>query len=399
MRDNQYTTQESKCPVCNSTGVTLFFEIPQVPVHCNLLWPTRDEAIRAPKGDIRLGFCGDCGHIFNLAFDPGLMEYTQNYENSLHFSPRFQGYAESLAARLIERYDLHGKDIIEIGCGKGDFLRLLCELGGNRGVGFDPSYVPEQNGNATAGRITFIRDFYSERYASYQADLICCRHVLEHIQFPRDFLTSVRRSIGNRLGTAVFFEVPNVLFTLRDLGIWDLIYEHCSYFSSSSLSHLFRACGFDVRDLTEAYEGQFLSIEALPSEGLADPIRDPRADLEEMVHDVATFGDKYRSKAQAWRRNLERIVSTGQRAVIWGAGSKGVTFLNALATRGQIAYAVDINPRKQGMYLAGTGQQVVPPEFLRDYQPDVVIVVNPIYQKEIQHITEGLGLTTQFVHA
>jgi len=327
------------------------------------------------------------------------MEYTQDYENSLHFSPRFQGYAESLAARLIERYDLHGKDIIEIGCGKGDFLRLLCELGGNRGVGFDPSYVPEQNDNATAGRITFIRDFYSERYASYKADLICCRHVLEHIQFPRDFLTSVRRSIGNRLGTGVFFEVPNVLFTLRDLGIWDLIYEHCSYFSSSSLSHLFRACGFDVCDLTEAYEGQFLSIEALPGEGLTDPTRDPRDDLEEMAHDVATFGDKYRSKAQVWRRNLERIASTGQRAVIWGAGSKGVTFLNALATQGQIAYAVDINPRKQGMYLAGTGQQVVPPEFLRDYQPDVVIVMNPIYQREIQHITEGLGLTTQFVHA
>jgi len=399
MIDNQYTTQESKCSVCNSTDVALFFEIPQVPVHCNLLWPTRDEAIQAPKGDIRLGFCGDCGHIFNLAFDPGLMEYTQDYENSLHFSPRFQGYAESLAARLIERYDLHGKDIIEIGCGKGDFLRLLCELGGNRGVGFDPSYVPEQNDNATAGRITFIRDFYSERYASYKADLICCRHVLEHIQFPRDFLTSVRRSIGNRLGTGVFFEVPNVLFTLRDLGIWDLIYEHCSYFSSSSLSHLFRACGFDVCDLTEAYEGQFLSIEALPGEGLTDPTRDPRDDLEEMAHDVATFGDKYRSKAQVWRRNLERIASTGQRAVIWGAGSKGVTFLNALATQGQIAYAVDINPRKQGMYLAGTGQQVVPPEFLRDYQPDVVIVMNPIYQREIQHITEGLGLTTQFVHA
>ena len=399
MIGNRYTAQESKCSVCNSTGVAVFFEIFQVPVHCNVLWPTRDEAIRAPKGDIRLGFCGDCGHIFNLAFNSELMEYTQDYENSLHFSPRFQGYAESLAARLIDRYDLHGKDIIEIGCGRGDFLTLLCELGGNRGVGFDPSYMPERNANATTERIIFIGDFYSERYASYKADFVCCRHVLEHIQFPRDFLTSVLHSIGNRLGTVVFFEVPNVLFTLRDLGIWDLIYEHCSYFSTSSLSRLFTLCGFDICDLTETYEKQFLCIEALPNEGLADSTHDPRDDLEEMACDVAAFADQYRSKAQIWRCNLERIAYTGQRAVVWGAGSKGVTFLNALETQDQIVYAVDINPRKQGMYLAGTGQQVVPPEFLRDHQPDVVIVMNPIYEDEIRQTTGSLGLTPEFMCA
>ena len=148
----------SKCPVCSSTGIVVFFELLQVPVHCNVLWPAQDAAIRAPKGDIRLGFCGDCGHTFNLVFDPSLVEYTQDYENSLHFSPRFQSYAESLAGQLVDRYDLHDRDIIEIGCGKGDFLTLLCELGGHRGVGFDPSYVPEQGAGEAAERLSFIRE-------------------------------------------------------------------------------------------------------------------------------------------------------------------------------------------------------------------------------------------------
>jgi SAM-dependent methyltransferase len=396
MTDNQHTAQESKCPVCNSTDLVVFFEVLHVPVHCNVLWPTRDQAIQAPRGDMRLGFCRDCGHIFNLVFNPVLMAYTQDYENSLHFSPRFQRYAESLAARLIERHDLHGKDIIEIGCGKGDFLRLLCELGGNRGVGFDPSYNLGPNADTTAGRITFIQDFYSERYASYEADFICCRHVLEHIQFPRGFLNDVRQAIGNRSGTIVFFEVPDVYFTLRDQGIWDLIYEHCSYFGASSLSRLFTLCGFATCDLTETYEGQFLCIEALSSEGGACSPHDPQGDPEEMVRDVAAFAAEYRSKVQIWRRNLERIAQTGQRAVVWGAGSKGVTFLNALETRDRILYAVDINPRKQGMYLAGTGQQIVPPEFLREFRPDVVVVMNPVYLDEIRQIAEGLGLRPEF---
>jgi SAM-dependent methyltransferase len=395
MSRHQYTAQDSGCPVCKSTDVAVFFEILGIPVHCNLLWTTRDEAIQAPRGDIRLGFCGRCGHIFNLAFDPALMEYTQEYENSLHFSPRFQSYAESLAARLIERFDLHGKNIVEIGCGKGDFLKLLCERGANRGVGFDPSYVPERDAPATAERVTFIQDFYSAHYASCQADFVCCRHVLEHVHSPCDFLDSVRQAIGDRSGTVVFFEVPNVSFTLRDQGIWDLIYEHCSYFGAGSLSHLFTLCGFDTYDVTETYGGQFLSIEALPTEGLADSAGDVRRDLG-LARDVAAFTDAYRSKVQVWRRTLERMARAGQRAVVWGAGSKGVTFLNVLETQEQILYAVDINPRKQGMYLAGTGQQIVPPEFLREFQPDVVIVMNPIYLDEIRQITEGLGLSPEF---
>jgi SAM-dependent methyltransferase len=392
-------SEQDKCPVCNSTGIVVFFQVFHVPVHCNVLWSAQDAALRAPKGDVRLGFCGDCGHVFNLVFDPALMEYTQDYENSLHFSPRFQSYAGWLAARLVDRHDLHNRDIIEIGCGKGDFLKLLCELGGNRGVGFDPSYVPQQGVGEAAERITVIQDLYSERYASYKADFICCRHVLEHIQSPGDFLITVHRAVGDRSGTPVFFEVPNGLFTLRDLGIWDLIYEHCSYFSPSSLSRLFAACGFDVCDVAETYEGQFLCIEAVPGEGLVNSRPNPRDDPAGLARDVASFADRYRGKIRNWHRHLGRMARGGQRAVVWGAGSKGVTFLNLLETQGQIAYAVDINPRKQGMYVAGTGQQIVPPEFLREYQPDVVIVMNPVYEDEIRQFTGGLGLAPEFMCA
>ena len=100
---------------------------------------------------------------------------------------------------------------------------------------------------------------------------------------------------------------------------------------------------------------------------------------------------------RAWQRRLEQIQQAGQQCVIWGAGSKGVTFLNTLETQDQILYAVDINPRKQGMYLAGTGQRVVPPEFLRAYEPDVVIIVNPIYEDEIRQQALSLGLAPEFM--
>ena len=100
------------CPVFQSTQVSAFFEVTNVPIYCNLIWESQAESIQAPRGDIHLGFCRNCGHIFNLVFNPDLMKYDQDYENSLHFSPRFQQYAESLSRELIQRHNLTKKQII-----------------------------------------------------------------------------------------------------------------------------------------------------------------------------------------------------------------------------------------------------------------------------------------------
>lgn len=397
MNSRQSTCVSDICPVCDSTDIVIFVETSDVPVHCNLLWESREQALRAPRGDIKLGFCGGCGHVFNIAFNRDLMKYSREYENSLHFSPRFQEYARSLATRLVRDYDLYDKDIIEIGCGKGDFLVMLCELGKNRGIGFDPSYVDGRIEKAPKGQVTVIQDFYSERYANYSADMICCRHVLEHVQFPRDFLNSVRRSIGSRLSTVLFFEVPNVMFTLEHLGIWDLIYEHCGYFTGGSLACLFNSCGFDVTRLSDGFKGQFLCIDAMPADDQTDSTASRWNGSKEVADHVSTFAHRYNNKLNDLRYQLERMKHEQKRAVVWGAGSKGVTFLNMLKLRDQIRYVVDINPNKQGMHVAGTGQKIVEPGVLREYRPDMVIVMNPIYLKEIQYIVTQMNLSSDFI--
>jgi SAM-dependent methyltransferase len=326
------------------------------------------------------------------------MEYTQDYENSLHFSPRFQQYATSLARGLVDRYDIRDKDVIELGAGKGDFLAMLSELGGNRGVGFDPSYAPgpEEHKN---GQLTFIQDFYSEKYSDYEADLICCRHVLEHVEDPNSFVVTVRRAAGHRLETVVFFEVPNFLFTLNELGVWDIIYEHCSYFSHYSLAQLFRQNGFKVLDISTTFEDQFLTIEASPSAESGQVISDETRGLEEMRASIREFAREYEQVVIDWQQRLQQIVDMGQKAVVWGAGSKGVTFLNTFKAQDVIEFVVDINPRKKGMHVAGTGQKIVPPESLVTYQPDVVIIMNANYKDEIRQQLDGLGIKASIITA
>ena len=149
----------STCSSCGGSRLLVFYELPNVPAHSVLLVPTRDEAISYPRGDVKLAVCGDCGFIGNFAFDPTLLKYSSGYEETQGFSPTYTSFARRLADRLVSRYDLHAKDVIEIGCGKGEFLASLCEIGGNRGVGFDPSYVDGRLGAAVNLPVTFVKDF------------------------------------------------------------------------------------------------------------------------------------------------------------------------------------------------------------------------------------------------
>lgn len=386
------------CPVCASKSVSVFATVKEALVHCNLLWNTRESAINARRAELSLGFCTRCGHVFNTAFDPEAMKYSEIYENSLHFSPVFQDYARGLAVKLIERYGLYEKDVIEIGCGKGDFLLLMSELGGNRAIGFDASYTRDRH-DSTGSRVSFIQDMYCEKYSHFKGDMVLSRQVLEHINSPRSLVKMMRSATGSRPGAVVFCEVPNFMHIMKELAVWDIIYEHYSYFTPMSLSHLFKNDGFKIEKLEESYEGQFLCLEAKPSENPGNTAEEDKPGLDALMRIVAAFFRRYTEKIAAWKCELERIAVRGQKAVVWGAGSKGVSFLNTLKTAGQISHVVDINPHKQGKYVPGTGQEIVAPESLKDIDPDLIIIMNPIYISEIWETVKRMGLKCRILTA
>jgi SAM-dependent methyltransferase len=397
LREISDTNTQNLCPVCLSSDLRAFFEMSNVPISCNTKWPSRNAALNCPKGNIKLAFCPTCSFIMNVDFEPSRLEYTEAYGNPLHFSPYFQDYAHSLAERLIKQYRLYDKDIIEIGCGNGYFLQLLCQIGNNRGVGFDPAHVNKEKLSTKKGQVKFIQDYYSERYSNYQGDFIVCRQTLEHIHNPINFLRMIRRTIGNREDTNLLFEVPNSTQIFHEMFIWDIIYEHCSYFTSPSLSRTFSASGFHVDELIKDFGSQFLLIHARPgNQNTSIPNIENLTEANSIAKDIESFKNNYQKKVEKCRYKLKKLEEKGQCTVIWGAGSKGVTFLNVLKDL-KIEYVVDINPTKQGMYIPGTGQQIVRPEFLREYKADYIILMNPIYRHEIQQLTKEIGIKTKLI--
>jgi SAM-dependent methyltransferase len=382
-------TAAHRCPGCGSDQVSVFYDLAGVPVHSVTLVPTRDQALAFPRGDIALGACRDCRFIYNTAFDPERLSYHAEYESTQAYSTTFNAFHTDLAQRLIERYDLHGKDLIEIGCGHGEFLTLLTDLGDNYGTGFDPAYRPERAGNP---RTTFVKDYYSQAYARYRGDFLCCKMTLEHIQDTAGFVATVRDALGADTDTIVFFQVPNAARILAQGAFWDIYYEHCSYFTAPSLQHLFQQAGFTVIETTTAYDDQYLMVEARPARA------DPESKLPEHSRSdaaIASFVETVSQAIASWRQKLCAMREAGRRVVVWGGGSKAVAFLTTLGVSGAIDYAVDINPHKHGTFLAGTGQEVVAPAFLKAYRPDAVIAMNPVYCEEIKKSLATMGVAAE----
>jgi Methyltransferase domain/C-methyltransferase C-terminal domain len=389
---------DHSCPACGAGGLRIFHEEQSVPSHSCLLLDDADHARDFPKGQLRLGFCRSCGFITNVAFDPTLSAYSARYEETQGFSERFRGFASDLAKRWVETYDLHDKTVFEIGCGKGEFLVQMVEHGAGQGIGIDPGVNPDRIQTSASDRLTWIADLYSEKYAHIKADAIVCRHTLEHIAPVADFLKLIRSTIGDRPDVVALFELPDVLRVLREAAFWDVYYEHCSYFSIGSLIRLFRSCGFEVLDAGLEYDDQYIVLEARPVAAGA-PVSVTRiageGDLADLAAAVDAFERSYAATIATWRERIAGVTAQGKKVVIWGGGSKGVAFLTALADAGPIEYAVDINPFKHDKFMAGGGQRVVSPEFLLDYRPDVVVVMNAIYCDEITAKLTELGIEAE----
>lgn len=379
------------CPNCGNKTVRSIFKTESVPVHSVLLMDTEKDAVSYPKGDIELGYCESCTFIYNILFDPSKHEYSSKYEETQGFSETFNKFHKNLAQKLIDKHDLHNKEIIEIGCGKGEFLTMICELGNNKGTGFDPAYVPGRSKSEIEEQVNFIKDFYSEKYTDYHGDFVACKMTLEHIPDTLNFLKIVRRSIGERYNTIIFFQVPDVERILIEKGFWDIYYEHCSYFNDASLRTAFRLAGFKVIDTGKDYDDQYLMVEAVPTKEPQTLEIDPdqKTKISRMVE---SFESTINPRLDKWKTSIKGYVAEGKKIALWGGGSKAVAFLTTLGIKEEIKYAVDINPFKHNTYLAGNGQKIVSPEFLKELKPDIVIVMNPIYVGEITRDLNNMGL-------
>ncbi len=379
-----------KCPTCKSP-MQPFYSFYGVPTNSCILMQNQEEAKNYPRGDIVLGLCDQCGFMCNMAFVQELTEYSGRYEETQGFSGTFNKYHQELAEDLIERYQLKNKSVLEIGCGKGEFLELLCRLGGNTGLGFDPGYDYDRGVLDSVKDAEVIKDFYSEKYRDHQADFVACKMTLEHIPDTSSFVNLARNALRSEETATFYLQVPESMRIFEQCAFEDIYYEHCNYFTPGSLARLFRSLGMNIKNLYTSYEGQYLAIEAFHAGAERQAPLAAEQDLDAIRETVTSFPQRNDAKITEWNRQLQRLAKLGK-VVLWGSGSKAVSFLSMVDHKGCIDRVVDINPYRQGHFMVGTAQPIIAPAALKQNPPVAVIIMNPVYKDEICQQLKELDL-------
>lgn len=368
----------------------------RIPTLQNRVYASVDEARAARHGRFELVHCGDCGFAHNAAFNENLLEYDKHYDNLVP-SAVMTAHYRTLIERMMQRHALERGFVIDVGCGKGTFLEAACErLPTLRGLGIDPSY--EGDDSRLDGRLSFLRERFSADQIKTAPTLLVCRHVLEHMPRPVDFLAGLRTALRRFPRTPVFVEVPDLEWILRNGAFWDFCYEHCNYFNATSLRCALIRAGF-TKPCAEGrvFGDQYLWIEHDPSRtsGIESTDAQPMQSLPRYAADESRMLEHVGGHLDALRRE-------GRRIVVWGMATKGVMFANLLdPDRQRIDHCIDINVNKQGRYVPLSAHRIDPPATLLLAAAEclAIVVMNPIYLDEVKRACADMSLRTTFFDA
>ena len=358
-----------------------------VPVNQNLLYKTIESAKNAATGTLDIQCDESTGFIYNKAFNVELVKYTSDYNNNQCYSPFFDAYIDNQIDWLIQKYLYNASTIVEVGCGKGDFLkRLAIKLPSCKFYGFDTSYI--QNPDTEFSNLQIFNKYFDKNHLNFQPDAVICRHVIEHIDNPANFLTMIRESIPDN--ALLFLETPDVNWILKNVAIYDFFYEHCSYFNQYSISKALNVAGFDVIEILNEFEGQYMWVVAKASnisfvDNNSCNDYDYITEFDYLMNKYADYVSERETAISKTASALQRFKKSNKKIAVWGAGAKGTSFVNLFdKDRELVEYIVDINKNKQGKYVGKSGHKVVGEDEIAKNDIEVIYVMNENYLDEIK---------------
>lgn len=186
-----------------------------------------------------------------------------------------------------------------------------------------------------------------------RADILIVRHILEHVHSAHHFIEALKALI-NPQGYIVF-EVPDCARAIDHCDYTTLWEEHTLYFTPETFKNGLPACGLSLvhfenypypfeNSLVGVVQPQPESVKVWPEAGLLEQEK-RRAEI--FARTLPEQKVKLKAFLADYSRNHGKIA-------LFGAGHLACTYICIFEIRDSIAFVVDDNPHKRGLFMPGS---------------------------------------------
>ena len=318
---------------------------------------------------------------------------------------RHEEYARLLTA--MQEQHIRGRRIVEVGCGRGEFLRMwqnLAEdpegaaalardqerdpLSGQPNaaplhlVGIEHKASLVEEANASADKKYRVYEGFATgdvRYPEGPFDAFVQFNFLEHQPDPCDMLRNIGRNLKPQaLG---LITVPSFEYILRYNGYYELLRDHIANYTEFTLQKLLQDCGFELLSMDLVNRD---TIEAIVRK--ADPDELSELHYSGRLIDVSALRDSYDRLSASVNAHIDHLSESHRTMAIWGASHQGFTLAATTKLGGRVEYIIDSAPFKQGRFSPASHIPIVAPDYAVAHPVDEILIVAPGYTDEIAGI-------------
>ena len=305
--------------------------------------------------------CMGCGLV---QFDCEPVDYYRDVIRAGGFSKTMVELRRYQYKHLIDSYHLEGKKFIEVGCGQGEFLKVLSEFPVEvHGIEHDPHLVElarAQGLDVTEG----FTETEDTRFAGGLYDVFLSFNFLEHQPDPSTMLQAIYRNLeDDAMG---LITVPSFEYIMDHNSYYELIRDHLAYYTFETLTPLLERNGFLVEEC-EVINRDTLSVIVK---------KRPQMDTENLLECYVNLKremESYMKYLDAWDKKV----------AIWGASHQGFTLAATTKLGEKARYIIDSAPFKQGKFAPASHLPIVGPDHFHEHPVDAIIITAPGYTDEI----------------
>lgn len=379
------------CRVCGSKLNDPYLDLGHQPLANALRHPNDPGAEMLVP--LAVALCPICGlSQLTVVVEPEVLYAGYRFRSGA--SAEWRAHCEALADAAYKTFKKPGL-VLDIAANDGTQLVPFAERGWHT-VAVEPADIPPVRHIGRIERAFWSMDVARMLRREHNAfDLVIAQNVLGHVDRPVEFLQAVEHVLAPD-GMAVI-EVPNVRNVLLDVSFDTVYHEHVSYWNAKALLWAARKANlglFRIEYLEGIHGGSRRYW--LTRSGGRTAEDHPAFELPIDDRPYRRYAQAVERRLDSIRRELEQLQAKGKRVWGYGASAKGAVMLNALKSRGNVAWPeviLDDVKEKQGFLSPGTR---IPIRSINGEWPDVLWILSWNWADQLKARARAAGFTGEF---